>query len=62
MNEEIPKTSVHVGLVNCYVDAEATVKLICSIVIPLITRLEEQFTQYDIEQISDLSVLCNSFV
>ena len=39
-----------------YVDAEATVKLIFApIVIPLITRLEEQFTKYDIEQISSLS-------
>lgn len=39
-----------------YVDAEATVKLVFApIVIPLITRLEEQFTKYDIEQISGLS-------
>lgn len=39
-----------------YVDAEATVKLIFApIVIPLITRLEERFTQYEMEQISELS-------
>ena len=39
-----------------YVDAEATVKLVFSpIVIPLITRLEERFTQYEMQQISDLS-------
>jgi plasmid replication initiation protein len=39
-----------------YVDAEATVKLIFSpIVIPLITRLEERFTQYEMQQISELS-------
>ena len=39
-----------------YTDAEATVKLVFApIVIPLITRLEEQFTKYDIEQISGLS-------
>ena len=31
-------------------------RLFCSCVVPLITRLEEQFTQYDIEQISGLSV------
>ena len=47
-----------------YVDAEATVKLVFSpIVIPLITRLEERFTQYEMQQISDLSDrLCHSFV
>lgn len=39
-----------------YVDAEATVKLIFApIVIPLITRLEERFTQYEMQQISELS-------
>jgi plasmid replication initiation protein len=39
-----------------YVDAEATVKLIFApIVIPLITRLEERFTQYEMRQISELS-------
>lgn len=39
-----------------YVDAEATVKLILApIVIPLITRLEERFTQYEMKQISELS-------
>ena len=39
-----------------YVEKEAVVKLIFSpAIIPLITRLEEQFTKYDIEQISDLS-------
>ena len=39
-----------------YVDAEATVKLIFApIVIPLITRLEERFTQYEMKQISELS-------
>ena len=37
-------------------DAEATVKLIfCSIVIPLITRLEKRFTQYEMKQIAELS-------
>ena len=37
-------------------DAEATVKLIFApIVIPLITRLEERFTQYEMKQISELS-------
>ena len=39
-----------------YVDAEATVKLIFApVVIPLITRLEERFTQYEMQQISELS-------
>lgn len=39
-----------------YVDAEATVKLVFSpVVIPLITRLEERFTQYEMQQISELS-------
>ena len=39
-----------------YVDAEATVKIIFApIVIPLITRLEERFTQYEMKQISGLS-------
>ena len=39
-----------------YVDAEATVKLIFApVVIPLITRLEERFTQYEMKQISELS-------
>jgi plasmid replication initiation protein len=34
-----------------YVDAEATVKLIFApIVIPLITRLEERFTQYEMNR------------
>ena len=37
-------------------DAEATVKLIFApIVIPLITRLEKRFTQYEMKQISELS-------
>ena len=41
-----------------YIDTEATVKIIFApAIVPLITRLEEQFTKYDIEQISDLSVL-----
>ena len=30
-------------------------RLFCPAVVPLITRLEEQFTKYDIEQISSLS-------
>ena len=35
---------------------EATVELVFApAVVPLITRLEEQFTKYDIEQISELS-------
>ena len=39
-----------------YVDAEATVKLIFApIVIPLITRLEKRFTQYEMKQIAELS-------
>ena len=39
-----------------YVDAEATVKIIFApVVIPLITRLEERFTQYEMKQISELS-------
>lgn len=39
-----------------YVDAEAKVKIIFApAVVPLITRLEEQFTKYEIEQISGLS-------
>ena len=39
-----------------YVDAEATVKLIFApIVIPLITRLEKRFTQYEMNQIAQLS-------
>lgn len=39
-----------------YVDADAVVKLIFApAVVPLITRLEERFTKYDIDQISGLS-------
>lgn len=39
-----------------YVEREAVVKLIFSpAIIPLITRLEEQFTKYDIEQVRELS-------
>jgi plasmid replication initiation protein len=39
-----------------YMDNMATVELIFApAVVPLITRLEEQFTKYDIEQISSLS-------
>lgn len=39
-----------------YIDATATVEIIFApAVVPLITRLEEQFTKYDIEQISGLS-------
>lgn len=39
-----------------YIDETATVEIIFApAVVPLITRLEEQFTQYDIEQISCLS-------
>jgi plasmid replication initiation protein len=39
-----------------YVDDEATVKLIFSpAIVPLITRLEEQFTKYELQQISNLS-------
>lgn len=39
-----------------YIDTEATVKIIFApAIVPLITRLEEQFTKYDIEQISGLS-------
>ena len=40
-----------------YIDETATVEVIFApAVVPLITRLEEQFTQYDIEQISGLSM------
>ena len=39
-----------------YVDSEATVKLIFApAIIPLITRLERRFTQYEMQQISELS-------
>lgn len=39
-----------------YVEKEAVVKLIFApAIIPLITRLEEQFTKYDIQQVSGLS-------
>ena len=39
-----------------YTENEATVQLVFApAVVPLITRLEEQFTKYDIEQISGLS-------
>jgi plasmid replication initiation protein len=39
-----------------YNDKEATIDLIFApIVVPLITRLEEQFTKYDIDQVSGLS-------
>ena len=39
-----------------YVDSEATVKLIFApAIIPLITRLEKRFTQYEMQQISELS-------
>jgi plasmid replication initiation protein len=39
-----------------YMNNEATVELVFApAVVPLITRLEEQFTKYDIEQISGLS-------
>lgn len=39
-----------------YVDTEATVKIIFSpAIVPLITRLEEQFTKYEIQQISSLT-------
>ena len=39
-----------------YIDETATVEIIFApAVVPLITRLEEQFSQYDIEQISGLS-------
>ena len=39
-----------------YIDDEATVKLIFApAIVPLITRLEEQFTKYELQQISKLS-------
>ena len=39
-----------------YIDAEATVKLIfASAIVPLITKLEEQFTKYELQQVSNLS-------
>lgn len=38
-----------------YVDAEATVKIVFApIVVPLITRLEEHFTSYELEQVAKL--------
>ena len=47
------KIIVHVGLVKLFTLTEATVKIIFApAIVPLITRLEEQFTKYDIEQIS----------
>ena len=37
-----------------YVDNEAVVRLIFSpVIVPLITRLEEQFTKYEMQQISN---------
>lgn len=39
-----------------YIDDEATVKLIFApAIVPLVTRLEEQFTKYELQQISNLS-------
>jgi len=39
-----------------YIDDEATVKLIFApAIVPLITKLEEQFTKYELQQISNLS-------
>ena len=39
-----------------YIDAEATVKLIFApAIVPLITKLEEQFTKYELQQVSNLS-------
>ena len=39
-----------------YIDDEATVKLIFApAIVPLITRLEEQFTKYELQQISQLT-------
>ncbi|MCF9035432.1 replication initiation protein RepM [Acinetobacter nectaris] len=39
-----------------YVDNEAVVRLIFSpVIVPLITRLEEQFTKYEMQQISNLT-------
>lgn len=39
-----------------YIDDEATVKLVFApAIVPLITRLEEQFTKYELQQISNLS-------
>ena len=56
MNEGILKTSARWVSEIRYVDAEATVKLIFApIVIPLITRLEKRFTQYEMKQIAELS-------
>ena len=56
VKKETYKIIVHAGLVIIYIDTEATVKIIFApAIVPLITRLEEQFTKYDIQQISDLS-------
>ena len=39
-----------------FIDAEATVKLIFApAIVPLITKLEEQFTKYELQQVSNLS-------
>ncbi|WP_032024815.1 RepB family plasmid replication initiator protein, partial [Acinetobacter pittii] len=39
-----------------YIDNEAVVRLIFApAIVPLITRLEEQFTKYEIQQISNLT-------
>ena len=39
-----------------YIDAEATIKLIFApAIVPLITKLEEQFTKYELQQVSNLS-------
>ncbi|MCP6570970.1 RepB family plasmid replication initiator protein, partial [Klebsiella pneumoniae] len=39
-----------------YVDNEAVVKLIFApAIVPLITRLEEHFTKYELQQVSNLS-------
>ena len=55
MNEENTETSVHVGLVKFAGMAAYSKVDFRPIVIPLITRLEERFTQYEMKQISELS-------
>jgi plasmid replication initiation protein len=56
-NENVDELILQVvGYQIAYIDETATVEVIFApAVVPLITRLEEQFTQYDIEQISGLS-------
>ena len=55
VNVEAYKIIVHAGFEIIYIETETVKIIFAPAVVPLITRLEEQFTKYDIEQISDLS-------